>query len=251
MPHYSLNICFMRLRSTFITTPIEEVLVQGISVADGLRPLGIEAYPALEFILSSLFLRMTGFSEQKLRSIHWEIATQNLDVRYSMLKGDEGKYGEYSSYEKKKDFYDFLKQQSLKLCNNELKWTTDERKSIVEYSQNVVEKVLQESVFSISYSNKLKSSLDFVKQWTQDDILNNCFLSQRLVNIYTEYLYKQRNNSAHNTLSYQQDYISLTELRKPESDTHTYFTYFAILILLDTIFIKSYKKIITSLKLIF
>ena len=112
----------MSLRTDFIITPIEEVFCQGIAVANGLKSAGIEAYPALEYILSSLFLRMTGFSEQKLRSIHWMIATKNLDVRYEMIKGDQGKYGEYSTIEKKKDFYSFMLREYRNATNKTIQW---------------------------------------------------------------------------------------------------------------------------------
>lgn len=239
----------MSLRTEFIKTPLEEVMSEGFSVSNCLKTAGIESYPALDYILSSLFLRMTGFSEQKLRSIHWELATLDLDTRYSMIKGDEGKYGEYSNLEKKKDFYTFMKKISQKLCYIAIQWGDNERQSILDYVKVVIEELLNNSIFSIAYTNDVKASIAFVKTWTIDDFLSDDhFMSQSLTDVYDNHLYKQRNNSAHNTLSYQKDNIQLSELKKDGSQRNNFFTYFALLILLDTIFTRAYDKIIQSLK---
>ena len=39
-----------------------------------------------DYFLSSIFLRMTGAQEQKLKCICWEIATHNYDFRYEYMK---------------------------------------------------------------------------------------------------------------------------------------------------------------------
>lgn len=232
----------MSLRTDFIVTPIEEVFCQGIAVANGLKSSGIEAYPALDYILSSLFLRMTGFSEQKLRSIHWMIATQNLDIRYEMIKGDQAKYGEYSALDKKKVFYNFMKEEYQKIKGNALSWSDVDKESIIDYTKNIFESTLQDSVFQLAYCSDVNNAIEFVKTWTKDDILCNSFLDQKISNLYPS-LYKCRNRSAHNTLSYQRDFLSFSEFMSPQTPRSNYFVYFAILILLDTIFIRTYSKL--------
>lgn len=232
----------MSLRTDFIVTPIEEVFCQGIAVANGLKSSGIEAYPVLDYILSSLFLRMTGFSEQKLRSIHWMIATQDLDIRYEMIKGDQAKYGEYSALDKKKDFYKFMIEEYQKLKGKPISWADADKESIVDYTKNIFESTLQDSVFQLSYSTDVNNAIEFVKTWTKDDILCKGLLGQKISDLYPS-LYKCRNRSAHNTLSYQRDFLSLPELMSSQTTRSNYFVHFAILILLDTIFVKTYTKL--------
>lgn len=232
----------MSLRTDFIITPIEEVFCQGIAVANGLKSSGIEAYPALDYILSSLLLRMTGFSEQKLRSIHWMVATQNLDIRYEMIKGDQAKYGQYSAWDKKKEFYNFMTDEYQKIKGKPISWTDVEKESIVDYTKNIFESTLQDSVFQLSYCSDVNNAIAFVKTWTKEDVLSRGLLDQKITGLYPS-LYKCRNRSAHNTLSYQRDFLSFQDFKSPSKTQSNYFVYFAILILLDTIFIKTYSKL--------
>lgn len=232
----------MSLRTDFIITSIEEVFCQGIAVANGLKSSGIEAYPALDYILSSLLLRMTGFSEQKLRSIHWIVATQDLDIRYEMIKGDQAKYGEYSAWDKKKEFYKFMTEEYQKIKGKPISWTDVEKESILDYTKNIFGSTLQDSVFQLSYCSDVNNAIAFVKTWTKEDILSRGLLVQKISDLYPS-LYKSRNRSAHNTLSYQRDFLSFSEFMSPENPQSNFFVYFAILILLDTIFIKTYSKL--------
>lgn len=68
---------------------------------------GINSYPLCEYIMQTTFLKMTGASEQKIKCILWELATDNYDFRYEYLKDN---YGECSNYEsKEKAFQNLLK----------------------------------------------------------------------------------------------------------------------------------------------
>ncbi len=64
----------------FIKTPIETVVEDAISACT-LCGEGMEGYPLSEYFLSSLFLKMTGFGEQKLKCILWEIATVDFEFK--------------------------------------------------------------------------------------------------------------------------------------------------------------------------
>ena len=65
-------------------------------------------------------------------------------------------------------------------------------------------------------------------------------LENVIQNYYSE-LYKQRNRLAHNVVSYQQNLPSLIELREEDDTSRNYFIYFAILTLIDDIFMETYK----------
>lgn len=171
------------------------------------------------------------------------MATKNLDVRYEIIKGDQGRYGEYSNLDKKKDFYSFMLKEYNNITGKNLQWKDDEKESIIDYTKNVFENTIQETVFHLSYNKDVNTAIEFVNTWSKDDILGDKrFLSQKISDIYPS-LYKCRNRSAHNTLSYQKDYIRFFEFKSPLLDKCNYFVYFAILILLDTIFIKTYTHL--------
>ncbi len=106
------------IHSKFIKTPIINILVDGVNACHGI--CGIENYPLHEYILQSIFLKMTGAQEQKLKCICWEIATNDYEFRYSYLKNKD--YGEISCYKQKNDIYDVLIKQIKK---NDHNFTTD------------------------------------------------------------------------------------------------------------------------------
>lgn len=85
----------MSARIGFIKTSIMEVLQEGIAAVDCMQDGGLETFPMLEYTLQSIFLKMTGYGEQKLRFIIWEIASYDLEFRYNLLKG-EYSFGEFS-----------------------------------------------------------------------------------------------------------------------------------------------------------
>lgn len=45
----------------------------------------MESYPLCEYVMQSLFLKLTGAQEQKLKCICWDIATHNYEYRYDFL----------------------------------------------------------------------------------------------------------------------------------------------------------------------
>ena len=94
----------MSARIGFIKTSIIEVLQEGIAAVDCMQDCGLDSFPMMQYVLQSLFLKMTGFGEQKLRFIIWEIASYDLEFRYNLLKG-ECNFGEFSQLSDKKKVY--------------------------------------------------------------------------------------------------------------------------------------------------
>lgn len=85
----------MRKHETFILTPIASILKE---TQFALAPLegNINNYPLFDYVMQSLFLKMTGFQEQKLKCISWELATDDYALRYERYKLRP--LGECSSY---------------------------------------------------------------------------------------------------------------------------------------------------------
>lgn len=68
----------MNKHKDFILSPIINILQEVASANYGIAN-GIETYPLSEHVMQSVFLRMTGFQEQKMKSICWELATNDYE----------------------------------------------------------------------------------------------------------------------------------------------------------------------------
>lgn len=89
------------IHSKFVKTPIIGILQDVVNACAGIGN-GLETQPLGEYVLQTTFLKMTGASEQKLKCICWEMATNDYDYRYRYLKKN---YGECSSYNDKCSIY--------------------------------------------------------------------------------------------------------------------------------------------------
>src|SRR5580704_12230585 len=86
----------------FILSPITGVLKEVVTANIGIGD-GMETYPLSEYIFQSVFLKMTGFQEQKMKCIVWDLATEDYDYRYKRYS--QTPLGECSSYDDKKKIY--------------------------------------------------------------------------------------------------------------------------------------------------
>lgn len=69
------------MHTDFITSDIFEIVDDAIMSASAIGQ-NIAHYPLCEYFLQSVFLRLTGYQEQKLKCILWEIASDDFDFRY-------------------------------------------------------------------------------------------------------------------------------------------------------------------------
>lgn len=88
----------------FILAPITNIFKEGLAAINSLGD-GIEITALKEYFLQSLFLRMTGAQEQKLKCIGWDLASNDYAFRYKYLKSIYKTYGEHSTYDAKKGVY--------------------------------------------------------------------------------------------------------------------------------------------------
>ena len=96
---------YNNVHSDFILSPLIDVLKGGITATCSLT-VGIETYPLSEYFFQSLFLRMTGAQEQKLKCILWDLASNDYQFRYEFLHTKS--YGECSEYKAKSDVFNDL-----------------------------------------------------------------------------------------------------------------------------------------------
>jgi len=238
------------IHTDFIQTPIKEILIEGVNASRAIGN-GIETQPLYTYIMPSLFLKMTGAQEQKLKCICWEIATHDYDYRRRLL-GNEDKLGEYSNYDAKN-----------KILTHLFKQIKDYRGNLNNEKVNLINRVIEDIKDIFKYSN--------FSSWLQKDFQNfdkgikNKFSEKQILakdkksggvklfesvlqKDYEEIVYKERNRCAHNTTSYQRDVPDLDALASEEFLWHNYFYRYAILVLIDEIFMLLYSKYIGLIK---
>ncbi|MBP3206671.1 MAG: hypothetical protein J6M21_00245 [Campylobacter sp.] len=265
----------MSKHRNFIETPIFNILQECVLACNGLDD-GIETQPLHEYIMQSVFLKMTGASEQKLKCICWEMATEDYEYRYNFLKGT---HGECSSYTDKNDIYNEIIENIKKyepsfnassLISDKAKFLNDlkdEIKNLIEKS--IISKWLErefnffkEETISIELdkNNKFESFSGgfFATNYNQntnnqkkekiDFLISNKLFEKSLEIDFTKYVYNHRNRCAHNLISYQENLPTLSTLADENYKYQNYFYRFYILILLDKIFMKLYAKYLDAIE---
>ena len=101
----------------FILTPVFEILKDCVNATKGIGT-GIETYPLCDYIMQTTFLKMTGASEQKLKCILWEIATNDYTFRYEFLRPQT-------------NWLRFTSLLAADIVNNDLKDLTDDNRKNV------------------------------------------------------------------------------------------------------------------------
>ena len=119
-----------------------------------------------------------------------------------------------------------------------------------EVKQNI-EDLFKESVIVQSYPKEYKAYLEGIRKISKVTFAQGKSLSSGPFDTFYDGLYRQRNKCAHNTASYQQDMITLREMKDKDYPYKNYFTYFAIFLLLDRIFISAYEKYTDAIKVAF
>jgi hypothetical protein len=305
---------FSDVHTVFILTPLTEVLADGINACTPL-PVGVENSAFGEYFMQSLFLRMTGAQEQKLKCICWVMATNDYKYRYDLLNVKQ--YGECSEYKHKKEIYkdmtsliqgldrkfnplDVLADIALsedRLADIERVWKNkvdDNRRKQVEHI--IAVQTAQGGALNDAAKDKIKNNImgkpypqndweghlfkekktQFIKDIVTElidmlkgsplttwnyreflffkehwmDVLNsrqlnltsNEFLGARLQGYYQQLVFEHRNKTAHNTVSYMKDIPSLDTLADKGYVYKNYFFRFAILILIDEVFMRMFRK---------
>lgn len=233
----------MSNHTKFIKTPLINILKEGISATQSIG-YGIDSYPICDYIMQSVFLRITGAQEQKLKCICWELATNDYDYRF-LKKGNLFLY--YSSYSEKINlFEDIIEQINNKnyIKNNKFEF---DFKALLEKHKSVTVQLLEvfENSHWIIWKKKKFGEYKYI--WNKDKSIldkNGRIITE---DIY-KHLYDERNRVAHNTLSYQENLPTLDKLKSDDHKYDNYFLYFSILILIDEIFMYLYDEYLDALE---
>lgn len=225
---------FVTKHDKFLLTSIENVLQDAVLATSGLTA-SIDNFPIVEYVLQSLFLKMTGFQEQKLKCLCWDLSTNNFEFRVWYLS-KIALLGECSSFNAKNlIFKEIRKIFQIKICLKEIK-------------KNVYEETKQKIV-EVFFRSELKSCIEHqYRQFKKADFSDfvdksqNELLSKPLQKIYA-LLYSERNRCAHNLKCYQQHLPNFDVLANKDYSFQNYFYFFWLLFIIDSIFVCLYKKI--------
>ena len=92
----------------FILKPASDTVREALGALNATSG-GIETYPLCGYIMQSLFLKLTGLQEQKLKCICWEMACRDYEYRYERF--ERNRYSECSDYKDKCLVYNDLISQ--------------------------------------------------------------------------------------------------------------------------------------------
>lgn len=237
----------MSKHETFILTPITSVLEEMIAATSGLDS-GIETYPLWDYILQSTFTKMTGFQEQKIKCIDWELATNGYDYRRIFLENVKNR-GTYSTYESKQTVYNVLLDEIARYSRKSKSEIVGEMKTNNDInSRDMVQSILDDTNVKFckqrEYVAFTRCDNQFCNQfWIVPNTSEKTakLFGSRLCSYYKDDLYHHRNRIAHNTLSYQQNLPEFEMLKNETDYSRNYFFWFAILVLIDEIFMALYR----------
>ncbi|WP_353163778.1 hypothetical protein [Empedobacter brevis] len=234
--------------SDFISSSISEILETAIRACSGVG-IGIETYPLCEYVMQSIFLKMTGFQEQKMKFICWELASNDYEYRREYSRNS---LGECSSYADKQLIYkDIIKQINK---NTLFEASSLDKQKILLSSKTEVSKLFENTNLLLWAQSDFYNFTNIWNGILESDFANdnnNLFTEVKnritLKQIYNSHLYLHRNRIAHNTQSYQKNLPRLETLINDNFKYENYFVWFSILILLDKIFIDLFKSYQDSL----
>ena len=225
----------------FVETSLIEELQKAIIAISALKG-EIEYYPLRDYYIHSLFLRLTGFQEQKLICICWDIATYDYDYRRHLLN-NEDKLGECSSYEAKSKIYKTLFKRIAKYKNHDVNSFNIghyiDKSNIAQTSQKELKDIFDKTIFQYWFPREFQFFKKTSNLFIPENFANQGLIEENLIIIY-ELLYIQRNRLAHNTLSYQENIPTLRTLSESRIEQSNYFVWIALLNLIDKVFTQLY-----------
>ena len=245
----------------FILSPIINLLNETVTACVGVGD-GMGTSTIVEHIMQSLFLRMTGFQEQKMKCICWELATYDYEYRYKRFK--QNPLGECSCYKEKNAVINDIILCAKKIDASFTILTDKDKANIIRSVISDIDSIVLDTNLHKWQSRQYNNYKKIIKKMKPSHFL---ILGQRdavplfienksnapkdfdLFAIYDK-LYRHRNRCAHNLLSYQENLPTLSKLLEKDYAYENYFLRFAVLILIDKITIELYKKYLIAMSLL-
>lgn len=225
---------------------------------------GIETYPLCGYLLHSLFLKLTGAQEQKLKCICWEMASRDFDYRYERM--ERRRYGECSDYADKCLVYNDL-LDGIRLFDEGFQVSDAIKDSILNDWRTICQQLFEGSLMANHFKKSYEAFKSIIagidRSWIMSEtqlLTNHANLTasgkayansntcgQALKEIFVKYVYTERNRCAHNTRSYQHNLPSLKGMTADDYKLQNYFLFVSIILLLDTIYVKLFQVYLEKL----
>ncbi len=236
------------MHTDFIISDIFDVVDDAIMSTSSIGQ-NIAHYSLCEYLFQSVFLRLTGYQEQKLKCILWEIASDDLDFRYKYLSGSV-KINECSQLSDKNIVYNILKK-TLEDKNHPFLFPDEIEinRQISEIKDNLISK-FETSVFRKWLPREYSRFIEFSSniRYKRDGYftLKSIFGGDNYLNEAFDKLYRHRNRCAHNLLSYQSNVPKLLDFTKDADGSDNYFTRILLLCMIDNVFTRMFKFYINN-----
>ena len=236
------------MHTDFIISDIFDVIDDAIMSTSSIGQ-NIAHYSLCEYLFQSVFLRLTGYQEQKLKCILWEIASDDLDFRYKYLSGSV-KVNECSQLSDKNIVYNILKK-TLEDKNHPFLFPDEIEinRQISEIKDNLISK-FETSVFRKWLPREYSRFIEFSSniRYKRDGYftLKSIFGGDNYLNEAFDKLYRHRNRCAHNLLSYQSNVPKLLYFTKDVDGSDNYFTRILLLCMIDNVFTRMFKFYINN-----
>lgn len=236
------------MHTDFIISDIFDVVDDAIMSTSSIGQ-NIAHYSLCEYLFQSVFLRLTGYQEQKLKCILWEIASDDLDFRYKYLSGSV-KVNECSQLSDKNIVYNILKK-TLEDKNHPFLFPDEIEinRQISEIKDNLISK-FETSVFRNWLPREYSRFIEFSSniRYKRDGYftLKSIFGGDNYLNEAFDKLYRHRNRCAHNLLSYQSNVPELLDFTKDVDGSDNYFTRILLLCMIDNVFTRMFKFYINN-----
>ncbi len=227
--------------SKLILTPALSIL------EDALRTLRvfedkIEFYPLSEYFFQTIFLKMTGFMEQKCKCITWDIATVDLHFRQKFLT--EKAHDGFSTYDSKNFAYKALLDE-LRMIGKSSPLTDDWKNKSIKELEKKFQKFYDDSDLiylnerSFNDSKKLRKCININTLGT-----NRAFFSEsKVYDLMIDY----RNKCAHNVHSYMKYLPTISILENPIYKYTNFFFFYYLIAITDEVFIELYKSVFDNI----
>ena len=222
----------------FITSSLSAILTETAMASRGIAQ-GIESFAICDYVFQTMFLKMTGALEQKMKCICWELATDDFDFRHVYLF-NLGKYGEMSTYESKNLVYENLVEIIRKQDKTfDPKNSIDHVTALSETKQSVLDAFRNNpiSLWNQRHYDMFVTLFDGIKE---QQFADKKLFDSVLQALY-ENLYRHRNRCAHNAFSYQQNLPTLRQLADANYKYENYYFRFGLLLLIDNVFIQLFN----------
>lgn len=228
----------------FIKKPLDMICKDGVHATSAIK-CTFDTFPIFDYILQSIFLRMTGCLEQKVKLIIWEMASYDLDYRYKILTTS---IGECSTLEDKRKIFKRLWEQILKFSPNE-KFDPSIEKYLKEISDSL-SNILTNSCFSLAYPQDFENWKKIMLQWLQEAPQIQQKMSKKFSFLDKHTAWKEgieatirfRNTLAHNTKFPLKNNPALNSINNNLYIYENYFIRFSLLMLIDLIFRDFFNK---------